>query len=72
MQTYVAIRAAEQQAAVLTLALTAYERALQLTQYRYDAGVVSAADVAQAQLQVSSTQAQLIAVNSNRTQLLHA
>ena len=63
VQTYVAIRAAEQQAAVLTLALTAYERALQLTQYRYDAGVVSAADVAQAQL---------IAVNSNRTQLLHA
>jgi NodT family efflux transporter outer membrane factor (OMF) lipoprotein len=72
VQTYVAIRAAEQQAAVLTLALTAYARAFQLTQYRYDAGVVSAADVAQAQLQVSSTQAQLIAVNSNRTQLLHA
>lgn len=72
VQTYVAIRTAEQQAAVLTLAQTAYERALQLTRYRYEAGVVSAADVAQAQLQVSSTQAQLIDVNSNRIQLLHA
>ena len=63
VQTYVAIRTAEQQTQVLTQAQTAYERALQLTQYRYDAGVVSAADVAQAQL---------IEVNSNRTQLLHA
>jgi outer membrane protein TolC len=72
VQTYVAIRTAEQQTQVLKQAQTAYERALQLTQYRYDAGVVSAADVAQAQLQVSSTQAQLIEVNSNRTQLLHA
>lgn len=72
VQTYVAIRAAEQQAAVLALAQTAYERALQLTRYRYEAGVVSAADVAQAQLQVNSTQAQLIDVNRNRIQLLHA
>ncbi|MFM7698006.1 MAG: TolC family protein, partial [Limnohabitans sp.] len=72
VQTYVAIRAAEQQAAVLALAQTAYERALQLTRYRYEAGVVSAADVAQAQLQVNSTQAQLIDMNRNRIQLLHA
>ena len=72
VQTYVAIRTAEQQAAVLQQALTAYERALQLTRYRYEAGVVSASDVTQAQLQVSSTQAQLIDVNSSRTQLLHS
>ncbi|NBO21592.1 MAG: protease modulator HflC, partial [Rhodobacteraceae bacterium] len=32
-----------------TRSLAAYERALQLTRYRYEAGVVSAADVAQAQ-----------------------
>jgi NodT family efflux transporter outer membrane factor (OMF) lipoprotein len=67
-----AIRNAEQQARVLAQAQTAYERALQLTKYRYDAGVVSAADVAQAQLQLSSTQAQLIEVNSSRLQLLNA
>jgi len=72
VQTYVAIRNAEQQTRVLTQAQTAYERALQLTQYRYDAGVVSAADVAQAQLQLSTTQAQLIDVNSSRLQLLNA
>ena len=72
VQTYVAIRNAEQQQRVLGQAQSAYERALQLTRYRYDAGVVSAADVAQAQLQLSSTQAQLIDVNSSRLQLLHA
>ena len=72
VQTYVAIRSAEQQARVLTQAQTAYERALQLTKYRYDAGVVSAADVAQAQLQLSTTQAQLIDVRSSRLQLLNA
>ena len=72
VQTYVAIRNAEQQQRVLTQAQTAYERALQLTKYRYDAGVVSAADVAQAQLQLSTTQAQLINVNSSRLQLLNA
>ena len=72
VQTYVAIRNAEQQQQVLGQAQSAYERALQLTRYRYDAGVVSAADVAQAQLQPSSTQAQLIEVNSSRLQLLNA
>ena len=72
VQTYVAIRNAEQQQRVLGQAQSAYERALQLTRYRYDAGVVSAADVAQAQLQLSSTQAQLIDVNSSRLQLLNA
>ena len=72
VQTYVAIRNAEQQSRALSQAQSAYERALQLTRYRYDAGVVSAADVAQAQLQLSSTQAQLIDVNSSRLQLLNA
>ena len=72
VQTYVAVRSAEQQAQVLGQAQTAYERALQLTRYRDEAGVVAAADVAQAQLQLSSTQAQLIDVNSNRLQLLNA
>jgi len=72
VQTSVSIRNAEQQALVLQQALSAYQRALQLTSYRYDAGVVSAADVAQAQLQLSTTQAQLIDVNSSRMQFLHA
>lgn len=72
VQTYVSVRAAEQQAAVLTQAQVAYERALQLTRFRYEAGVVSASDVTQAQLQLSTTQAQLLEVNTSRIQLLHA
>lgn len=71
VQNYMAWRNAQQQARVLTQAQTAYERALQLTRFRYEAGVVSAADVAQAQLQLSSTQAQLIEVNNSRLQLLN-
>ena len=72
VQTYVTVRAAERQAQVLTQALVAYERALQLTQYRYEAGVVSAGDVAQARLQVNTTQAQLIESQANRLQGLNA
>ena len=72
VQTYVTVRAAERQAQVLTQALVAYERALQLTQYRYEAGVVSAGDVAQARLQVNTTQAQLIESQANRMQGLNA
>ena len=72
VQTYVTVRAAERQAQVLTQALVAYERALQLTQYRYEAGVVSVGDVAQARLQVNTTQAQLIESQANRLQGLNA
>jgi NodT family efflux transporter outer membrane factor (OMF) lipoprotein len=50
----------------------AYERLLQLTEDRYRAGVVSAADVAQAQTQLKSSQAQLEEVRSARRVLEHA
>ena len=71
-QTYFSMRAAESQAALLERSVTAYQRSLALTQNRYTAGIASAADVAQAQTQLKSTQAQGVDANSSRAQLEHA
>ncbi len=72
VQTYLSLRSADQQLAVLDQAVQAYEKSLQLTDYRYQAGVVSAADVAQAQLQLQTAQAQRLDLRTQRTQLGHA
>jgi NodT family efflux transporter outer membrane factor (OMF) lipoprotein len=53
-------------------AVEAYTKALELTSNRYNAGVVAKADVAQAQTQLKSTQAQAIDVGVQRAQLEHA
>ena len=71
-QTYFSLRAAEAQAALLDRSVAAYLRSLELTQNRYNAGVSSAADVAQAQTQLKSTQAQRMEASSSRAQLEHA
>jgi NodT family efflux transporter outer membrane factor (OMF) lipoprotein len=71
-QTYFSLRAADAQISVIDKALASYQRALELTQNRYDSGVTSAADVAQAQSQLKSTQAQAIEARSSRAQLEHA
>ena len=72
VQTYLALRTAERQGQVLVQAEQAYVRALTLTRYRHEAGVVSAADVAQAEVQLATAQAQKIEVNTTRLQLHHA
>ena len=72
VQTYLSLRSADQQLAVLDQAVLAYEKSLQLTDYRYQAGVVSAADVAQAQLQLQTAQAQRLELRTQRRQLGHA
>jgi NodT family efflux transporter outer membrane factor (OMF) lipoprotein len=72
VQTYVALRTAQRQATVLRQAIQAYTKALSLTKIRYEAGVVSAADVAQAELQLRSTQAQAVEVDSTGLQLQNA
>ncbi len=71
-QTYVSMRHAESQAALLERSVVAYQRSLELTQNRYNAGIVSALDVAQATTQLRSTQVQLIDSHSNRAQLENA
>ena len=71
-QTYFAARAAQEQVAVLTTTVKAYERSLQLTRNRYTAGVVSAADVAQAVTQLKSTEVQRLESRTTAAQLEHA
>ncbi|HSV51854.1 MAG TPA: efflux transporter outer membrane subunit [Burkholderiaceae bacterium] len=71
-QVYFSLRATEAQGALLESTLAAYLRSLELTQNRYTAGVASSADVAQAQTQLKTAQAQLIDSNNSRAQLEHA
>ena len=59
-------------AALLQTALTLYQQSLQLTEDRFQVGVVSGADVSQAQAQLAGTRAQLIDISATRAQYEHA
>jgi NodT family efflux transporter outer membrane factor (OMF) lipoprotein len=72
VQTYVQLRATEAQQRLLEQTTVAYERSLQITSNRYEAGVAGRVDVAQAETQLKSTQAQLIDLGVQRAQLEHA
>jgi NodT family efflux transporter outer membrane factor (OMF) lipoprotein len=69
---YFQARALDAQAQLLDSTVSAYERALELTQNRYHGGVASQVDVAQAQTQLETTRAQAIDVHVQRAQLEHA
>ena len=71
-QTYFSLRASEALAQVLERTTQAYAKSLELTQNRYQGGVVSAADVAQAQTQLKTAQAQQAETRLQRAQLEHA
>lgn len=72
VQTYLSLRTAEAQAALLTRSLQAYDKSLSLTQARYDGGLAARSDVLQAQTQLKSVQAQLAESRAQRAQLEHA
>jgi len=59
---YFALRSLDRDKALLDDTVAAYERALQLTQNRYNGGLASALDVAQAQTQLETTRADAIDV----------
>lgn len=71
-QTYFSLRTSEALAQVLAQTTQAYAKSLELTQNRYQGGVVSAADVAQAQTQLKTAQAQQAEARLQRAQLEHA
>ncbi len=66
---YFTLRALDAQSDVLAQTVAAYQRALELTQNRHKAGIASDLDVAQAETQLKSTQAQIPAVDLQRAQL---
>ena len=71
-QSYFQLRALDTQQLLLEDTVAAYAKTLALTQNQYAAGVVSRADVLQAQTQLNSAQAQSIDVGVQRAQLEHA
>ena len=69
---YFQLRTLDAQKKNLEEAVEAYKKALELTSNRYKAGVAAKTDVAAAQTQLKSTQAQAIDVGVQRAQLEHA
>ncbi|HVO95190.1 MAG TPA: efflux transporter outer membrane subunit, partial [Terriglobales bacterium] len=72
VQTYIQLRASDAQLALLQQTIAAYDRSLQITRNRYAAGVAGRVDVAQAETQLNSAQAQAIDLAAQRAQLEHA
>ena len=72
VQTYLNFRLAQAQGALLREAEAAYEKSLALTQAKYRSGVVSQSDVALAQTQFKTTQAQRHDLDLQSAQLEHA
>jgi NodT family efflux transporter outer membrane factor (OMF) lipoprotein len=71
-EDYFLLRAQDAEIRLLNDTVGAYERSLQLTRNQYAVGVVGRADVAQAETQLKSTQAQAIDAAVQRAQLEHA
>lgn len=72
VQTYFQLRANDAQQQLLKQTIDAYGRSLQITRNRYDAGVAGRVDVAQAETQLKSTEAQAIDLGVQRAQFEHA
>jgi NodT family efflux transporter outer membrane factor (OMF) lipoprotein len=71
-QSYLLLRVQDAQIRLLEDTVAAYEKALQLTRNQYAAGTVARGDVAQAEAQLKSTQAQVFDAKITRGQLEHA
>jgi NodT family efflux transporter outer membrane factor (OMF) lipoprotein len=71
-QDYFQLRALDAQRRLLDDTVADYARSRQLTQNQYEAGVAARADVAQADTQLKTTQAQAIDIGVQRAQLEHA
>jgi len=71
-QNYFALRVADTTRRLLEDTVKAYQRSLDLTRNRYNAGVAARVDVVQAEVQLKSAQASLIDVGVERAQLEHA
>ena len=71
-QDYFQLRTLDAQKQLLDATVAAFEKSLDLTKNQYASGVVSSADVLQAETQLKTTQAQAIDVGVARAQTEHA
>jgi NodT family efflux transporter outer membrane factor (OMF) lipoprotein len=69
---YLSLRSLDAQQKLLDESVTAFERALELTQNRYKGGIASGSDVAQARTQLETTRAQAVDIGVQRAQFEHA
>lgn len=69
---YFLLRAVDAEIRLFTDTVDAYQKSLQLTRNQYAVGVAARADVAQAETQLKSTQAQALDAGVQRAQLEHA
>lgn len=72
VQTYLQIRISDAQKRLLQETTQAYDKALTLTRNRYEGGVATQADVAQAETQLNTAKVQLIDLGVQRAQYEHA
>lgn len=72
LQTYIALRVSDAQQKLMTETVDAYTRSLEMTQNRYQAGIITRADVAQAQTQLESARTRLINLEIDRVQSKNA
>lgn len=71
-QDYLQLRAIDREKDLYARTLTAFEHTLRVTQSQYDAGVALRSDVALAEAQLKTAQAQAIDLDGSRAQLEHA
>lgn len=71
-QHYLAIRALDDERAILRDVLMAYRDTLDLTERRYRAGDVAELDVARAETEVAATEAEVMAIERRRADIEHA
>ena len=69
---YLSLRQTDAQKALLDSTMAGYQRALEITQNRYTAGIAAKTDVLQAQTQLASAQADAAGLGRQRAQLEHA
>ncbi len=69
---YFQLRGLDAQQKLLNSTVDSYTKALQLTQSRYQGGIATAVDVAQAQTQLETTRAQAVDTGVNRAAFEHA
>lgn len=69
---YFSLRLADAQRVLLRNTITGYQRVLQITQNRYEAGIAPKTDVLQAQTQLANAQADDAGLTRQRAQLEHA
>ncbi|MGN6478813.1 efflux transporter outer membrane subunit [Luteibacter sp.] len=70
--SYLQLNGQDRQIKVLNESITAFAKALQLTQSRHEGGIASGLDVARAQTQLSNAKSQLTQAQAQRAVVLHA